>query len=119
MVYQNEQEVQKAITEAVKATPVLLFVKGSRNAPMCGFSKGVMDVFDSLGVDYSTVDVLSDPLIRDGIKKFTSWPTIPQIFIGGEFVGGFDIVRDLYSKGELQTLLKEVASKQTESAPTP
>lgn len=112
MVYKDEQEVQKAISDAVAATPVLLFVKGTRNAPMCGFSKGVMDVFDQLGAEYNTVDVLADPMIREGIKKFTSWPTIPQIFIGGEFVGGFDIVRDLHSRGELQTMLKQaIAAK--------
>jgi monothiol glutaredoxin len=111
MIYQNEEEVQKAIAEAVSGTPIILFVKGSPEMPQCGFSKGVMDVFDDLGAQYKTVDVLSDPLIRDGIKRFTNWPTIPQIFINGQFVGGFDIIRDLYHSGELKKMLEPLQAK--------
>ena len=107
-------EVHKTIESKVKSGPIVMFVKGSRDMPMCGFSKGVMDMFDMLGADYQTVDVLSDPDIRDGIKSFTSWPTIPQIFIQGEFVGGFDICRDLYEKGELKKLV-DAAAPKTES----
>jgi monothiol glutaredoxin len=111
MLYQNEEEVQKAIAEAVASSPIILFVKGSPEMPQCGFSKGVMDVFEDLGVQFKTVDVLSDPLIRDGIKRFTNWPTIPQVFINGQFVGGFDIVRDLYQSGELKKMLEPLQAK--------
>lgn len=110
-MYQNEDEVQKAISEAVTTSPVLLFVKGSPEMPQCGFSKGVMDLFTHLGVEYKTVDVLADPMIREGIKRYTNWPTIPQIFINGQFVGGFDIIRDLYDTGELQKLLEPLNAK--------
>jgi monothiol glutaredoxin len=106
MLLSQFEDVQKAIAEAVAATPILLFVKGTPEMPQCGFSKGVMDVFDDLGVEYKTVDVLSDNRIREGIKRFTNWPTIPQIFIRGQFVGGFDIVRDMYGSGELQKLVQ-------------
>ena len=99
-------DAQKHIAEEVKNNPIVLFVKGSPQMPMCGFSKAVMDIFEDLGVQYKTVDVLSDPNIRDGIKQFTNWPTIPQIFIKGQFVGGCDIVRDLYARGELQKMVK-------------
>lgn len=101
-----ENQVQKKIAEEVKANPIIMYVKGSRQMPMCGFSKAVMDVFGSLGVPFETRDVLSDPELRDGIKQYTNWPTIPQIFIKGEFIGGCDIVRDLYQRGELQKMVK-------------
>jgi len=104
-------KVQQKIAETVKKDPIVAFVKGSREMPMCGFSKGVMDILDESGAKYKTVDVLSDPEIRDGIKRFTNWPTIPQIFFKGEFIGGFDIVRDLFEKGELQTMVKEAMGK--------
>jgi len=103
---QTKSDVQKKITEDVAKYPVLLYVKGTPQAPMCGFSKGVMDIFQKLGVEFKTIDVLEDSGIRDGVKQFSSWPTIPQIFIQGKFVGGYDIVRDLYQKGELQKMLK-------------
>lgn len=101
-----ENQVQKKIAEEVKANPIIMYVKGSRQMPMCGFSKAVMDVFGSLGVPFETRDVLSDPELRDGIKQYTNWQTIPQIFIKGEFIGGCDIVRDLYQRGELQKMVK-------------
>jgi len=102
-----QDEVQKKIAEDVKNNPILLFVKGSRHFPQCGFSKAVMDVFDHLGVNYETRDVLSDPNLRDGIKQFTNWPTIPQVFIDGKFIGGCDIVRELFQTGELQNLVQK------------
>lgn len=104
-------DVQKKIADTVSSHPIVMFVKGSPEMPQCGFSKAVMDIFDHLGADYKTVDVLSDPEIRDGIKQFTQWPTIPQIFIDGEFVGGCDIVRDLFAKGELETMVKAAGKK--------
>ena len=109
MQYKNEEEVQKAIAEAVAANPILLFVKGTPEMPQCGFSKGVMDIFTYLDVPFKTVNVLADPLIREGIKVFTQWPTIPQVFVKGEFIGGFDIVRDLFERGELEPLVKAAA----------
>ncbi len=104
-------DTQKKISEVVASETIVAFVKGSREMPMCGFSKGVMDILDSVGVKYKTVDVLSDAGIRDGIKQFTKWPTIPQIFLKGEFIGGFDIVRDLHERGELQTMVNEAVGK--------
>jgi monothiol glutaredoxin len=100
------QDVQAKIAADVKKHKILLYVKGDRAMPQCGFSKAVMDVFDDLGVDYETRNVLEDPEIRDGIKMYTQWPTIPQIFINGEFVGGCDIVRDLHQSGELAEMVK-------------
>jgi len=110
-MFNNPEEVQKAIDEAVKSNPVILFVKGSPQMPQCGFSKGVMDLFTHLGVEYKTVDVLADPLLREGIKKYKNWPTIPQVYINGEFIGGFDIVRDMYQSGDLQELLGSLHKK--------
>ena len=98
--------IKEQISEDVKNNPVILYVKGNPKFPQCGFSKTVMDIFSNLGVNYTTRDVLADPNLRDGIKAFTNWPTIPQIFIKGQFVGGCDIVRDLYAKGELAKMVE-------------
>lgn len=106
-----DSPVTQRIAEEVKSHPIIMYVKGSRQMPMCGFSKAVMDVFGSLGVPFETRDVLSDPELRDGIKQFTQWPTIPQIFIKGEFIGGCDIVRDLHQKGELQKMVQAAVGK--------
>ncbi len=84
---------------------VVLFMKGDRGFPQCGFSATVVQILDTLVPDYSTVDVLSAPDVREGIKEFSSWPTIPQLYVGGEFVGGCDIIREMYETGELQQKL--------------
>jgi monothiol glutaredoxin len=105
----NENDVQKKIAEEVSQNPVMLYVKGAPGAPQCGFSKVVMDIFDHLNVKYATRDVLSDPDLRDGVKRYSNWPTIPQVFIGGKFVGGCDIVRELYANGELEPMVQSVA----------
>lgn len=76
-------------------------MKGTKDAPLCGFSHTVVEIFKTLGAPVHSVDVLSNPAIRDGIKTFTNWPTIPQVFVKGEFIGGCDIIRDLYESGEL------------------
>lgn len=102
-----DSKLEKCISEHIKSAPVVMFVKGTREEPMCGFSKAVMDVFDRLGAEYKTIDVIADPDIREGVKQYTQWPTIPQIFVHGEFVGGCDIVRDLYNKGELEKMLQK------------
>lgn len=94
----------------VTNSPVVLFMKGTRRTPQCGFSAQVVQILDELLPEYETVDVLSSAEIRDGIKEFTQWPTIPQLFINGEFVGGCDIVRALKESGELNQLLSKPAA---------
>jgi monothiol glutaredoxin len=100
-----------ATGERIKAmiakSDVVLFMKGVPAAPQCGFSAAVVQVLAKLGVPFTSVDVLSDPEIRDGIKAFSNWPTIPQLYIKGEFVGGCDIVREMFQAGELTALLHE------------
>ena len=110
------EELRRRLQEMVAADEVVLFMKGTRARPQCGFSAAVVETLDGLLPKYSTVDVLSDPDIRDGIKELSSWPTIPQLYVRGEFVGGADIVREMHGSGELETLLgvtaKEVAPPQ-------
>src|SRR3954463_16516068 len=97
----------------VTNSPVVLFMKGTRRAPQCGFSAQVVQILDELVPEYETVDVLSSAELRDGIKEFSQWPTIPQLFVNGEFVGGCDIVRALHESGELEQVLSKPG------APTP
>ena len=94
------------IDETVKANGVVLFMKGTPLFPQCGFSSRAISILDHLGVDYETVDVLQDQGIRQGIKDYSEWPTIPQLYVSGEFVGGSDIMMEMYESGELATLLK-------------
>ena len=96
-----DSQTQTRIEQNIREHAVVLFMKGSRRAPQCGFSARVVQILDSLLPDYRTLDVLSDPHLRDGIKEFSSWPTIPQLYVGGEFVGGCDIVSELFESGEL------------------
>lgn len=96
---------RQRIDDLVKKNRVLLFMKGDRSFPQCGFSATVVQILDSLIPDYQTVDVLSDPAIRDGVKAYSQWPTIPQLYIDGEFQGGCDIVREMYASGELKEKL--------------
>ena len=102
--------VNDRIQGLIDANKVLIFMKGDRDIPMCGFSATVVQVFNRLGVPYETVDVLEDPQIREGIKAFSSWPTIPQVYVNGKFIGGCDIVRDLYERGELEPLVRSAAA---------
>lgn len=92
----------------VKDNRVLLFMKGNRQRPQCGFSAQVVQILDSILPEYRTVDVLSDPEIREGIKEYSSWPTIPQLYVAGEFQGGCDIVTEMYQSGELQQKLRSL-----------
>lgn len=101
--------IQQKIAQQVQENPILIYMKGTPDFPQCGFSAAVVEVFNSLGAKYSTVNVLEDPAIRDGIKSFSNWPTIPQIYIKGKFLGGCDIVREMHSRGELQPIVKEAA----------
>ena len=94
------------IQSAIANNKICIFMKGNRNFPQCGFSAATVQMFEELGVPYGTVDVLSDPELREQIKVYSNWPTIPQVYIDGKFVGGCDIVRELYEKGELQTLAR-------------
>ena len=96
------EDVQSRIEALVKQHPVLVFMKGDRNFPQCGFSAQVVRILDSMLPEYTTVDVLQDQLIREGIKEYSSWPTIPQLYLGGEFQGGCDIITEMYQSGELQ-----------------
>lgn len=100
-------DIHAQIDQEVKSTPVVLYMKGTPQMPMCGFSSQVAFILDKLGIDYKGVNVLADQGIREGIKAYANWPTIPQLYVKGEFVGGCDIVRELYQSGELQALLKD------------
>ncbi len=99
-------EAQKRIDDLVKQNKIMIFMKGNKLMPQCGFSNNVVQILNMLGVPYETVDVLEDPEIRQGIKEYSSWPTIPQVYINGEFVGGSDIMIELYQKGELQQMVE-------------
>ena len=95
------------IAEIVNANDVTLFMKGTALFPQCGFSSRAIAILDHLGVAYETVDVLQDPEIRQGIKEYSDWPTIPQLYVKGEFLGGSDIMMEMFEAGELQQLLDE------------
>ncbi|GAB5438480.1 Grx4 family monothiol glutaredoxin [Falsiruegeria mediterranea] len=92
------------IDETVKANPVVLFMKGTKEMPQCGFSSRVAGVLNYMGVDFSDVNVLADDALRQGIKDYSDWPTIPQLYVKGEFVGGCDIITEMTLSGELDTL---------------
>jgi monothiol glutaredoxin len=100
-------DVQGWIDNEVKSNDMVLFMKGTPAMPMCGFSGQVVQILDYLGVPYKGVDVLADPGVRQGIKEYSSWPTIPQLYVKGEFIGGCDIVREMFQAGELQDMLAE------------
>jgi monothiol glutaredoxin len=95
------------IRDAIGAHDVVLFMKGNADRPQCGFSSQVVQILDHLGVDFTDVNVLADDSIRQGIKDFSNWPTIPQLYVKGEFLGGCDIIREMFQTGELQALLAE------------
>jgi len=102
---QLSEETRTRIQGLVASDDVVLFMKGNRRAPQCGFSATVVQILDHLIPQYTTVDVLQDPEVREGIKAFTQWPTIPQLYVKGEFVGGCDIIREMFQTGELQQAL--------------
>jgi len=95
------------IQQDITANPVMLFMKGNAMFPQCGFSARVVQILTHLGVPFQTANVLEDPELREGIKQFTNWPTIPQLYVKGEFVGGCDIVTEMFQSGELETLFSE------------
>ena len=95
------------IQQEIDDNPVVLFMKGTPMFPQCGFSAAVVHALTQMGVKFKGVDVLTEPALREGIKAFADWPTIPQLYVKGEFVGGCDIVREMYESGELQKFLQE------------
>ncbi|MCA9808846.1 MAG: Grx4 family monothiol glutaredoxin [Thermodesulfobacteriota bacterium] len=101
------EDVAKKIESQIANNKVILYMKGSRDMPQCGFSARVVNILNSYGVDYESVDVLSDPEIRQGIKDYSNWPTIPQLYVNGQFIGGCDICVEMDQNGELGGLIKE------------
>ncbi|MDI1363019.1 MAG: Grx4 family monothiol glutaredoxin [Pseudomonadota bacterium] len=101
-------DAQARIKETVSTNPVVLYMKGNPKFPQCGFSNLATQILDACQAKYISVDVLQDQEVREGIKQFANWPTIPQLYINGEFVGGSDIMRAMYESGELQTMLDAV-----------
>ncbi|MGG6266435.1 Grx4 family monothiol glutaredoxin [Leptolyngbya sp. AN03gr2] len=99
-------DAQQQIKNLVDTNKIMVFMKGTKLMPMCGFSNNVVQILNTLGVPYETVDVLENPEVRQGIKEFSNWPTIPQVYINGEFIGGSDIMIEMYQKGELQQLVE-------------
>ena len=97
-----DTQLKSRIETLVASSPVFIFMKGSKLMPQCGFSNNVVQIFHSLGVPFETFDVLSDMEIRQGIKEFSNWPTIPQVYLNGEFLGGSDIMIEMYNSGELR-----------------
>jgi len=102
-----DDTTRERIQTEVDANDVLLFMKGTPVFPQCGFSAAVIQVLSHLQVKFNSVNVLEDPDVRDGIKQYSDWPTIPQLYVKGEFVGGCDIIREMYETGELKTFLEE------------
>ena len=110
-----DETTRDRIQTEVDGNDVLLFMKGTPVFPQCGFSAAVIQVLSHLQIKFSSVNVLEDPDIRDGIKQYSDWPTIPQLYVKGEFVGGCDIIREMYETGELKTFLED-KGLQSESA---
>ncbi len=104
--------IQKKIEEIIHNHPVVLFMKGTKDFPMCGFSSVVVTILKRLDIDFLDINVLDDPHMRQSIKDYSDWPTIPQLYIHGEFIGGCDITKELYEKGELQKLLNIIYSHE-------
>ena len=105
------EDVLNKIDEKVKNNKVMLYMKGTPDAPQCGFSAHTVEILKSYGVPFASDDVLADAAVREAIKRYSNWPTIPQVFIDGKFVGGCDIVHELHERGELEPILKAAFSK--------
>ena len=108
--------IEQFIENEVKGNDVVLFMKGTPQFPMCGFSGQVVQILDHLGVSYKGLNVLESDDLRNGIKAYSNWPTIPQLYVKGEFIGGCDIIREMFQAGELQSALKEAGIALRESA---
>jgi len=103
----NDTDIQARIRDTVQQNRVVLFMKGTKNFPQCGFSARAVEILKKCGASFKDVNVLADPGIRQGIKEFSSWPTIPQVYVDGKFVGGSDILMEMFQSGELAKLLAE------------
>ena len=106
-------DIVKKIEDEIKANKIIVYMKGSKDAPQCGFSAAVVDVFKALNMPFETRDVLSDNELREGVKKYSNWPTIPQVFVNGKFIGGCGITREMFKTGELQELVKGISGSKT------
>lgn len=115
----GDKPVAEYIEATVKGAPVVLFMKGSPLAPQCGFSAGASGILAEYGVKLTHVDVLADPEVREGVKQYTSWPTIPQVFIGGEFVGGADILKQMHEAGDLKPMIEAAVAALAPASATP
>lgn len=100
-------DVIQEIKKKVEGNKIILFIKGTKEMPQCGFSAAVVGVFDQIGKPYETVDILSNPEVRSRMEEYSNWPTFPQIFIGGEFIGGCDIVTQMYENGQLEPIVEK------------
>lgn len=107
MLFDQNEVIFERIRQDIGNNDIVLYMKGSAVFPQCGFSAAVVQVLESLGLHFKDIDVLADPPLRQGIKDFTNWPTLPQLYVKGEFIGGCDIVREMYASGELQALLQK------------
>ena len=106
-----ENQIKDKIQKLIDSSPVMVFMKGNKLMPQCGFSNNVVQILNSLGIEYATFDVLSDFEVREGIKEYSNWPTIPQVYLKGEFLGGSDILIEMYNNGELKEKIEiELAS---------
>lgn len=102
----QDGDINERITQDIQQNKILIFMKGSPDFPQCGFSAATIEVFNRIGEPYATRDILQDPELRQGIKDFSQWPTIPQVYIGGKFIGGSDIITEMYENGELEPMVK-------------
>ena len=100
--------IEDKINNLISVNKVLLFMKGNPKFPQCGFSSVACQILDATGAPYETIDVLQDPDIREGVKVFSNWPTVPQLYVNGEFVGGADIMREMYESGELSKIIPKI-----------
>jgi monothiol glutaredoxin len=119
MTDESTNPMRDAIQSAISENPVILFMKGTPNQPACGFSARTVAILQSLGAPFAAVDILPDPRIRQELSAMSNWPTIPQLFVNGELVGGCDIVTEMYESGELQEALGVEAAPAAETAPEP
>ena len=107
-----DQQILEQIKKEIAANRIVLFTKGTKEAPMCGFSARTIAVFKELGRPFKTIDILPDPRIRQTLSAYSNWPTVPQVFINGKFIGGCDIVTEMHQKGELQPVVEEAFKSQ-------
>lgn len=113
----NQETILSDIQKQITDNKIMLFMKGTKHFPRCGFSGTMVEIFNRLGVDYGAMDILPDPMIRQILSEHSNWPTIPQVFVAGEFVGGCDIVRDMYMSGDLQKKLQDAGIEVKEETP--